>query len=268
MYKSQQVVVHRENQELHIPKTDLDIYLNDGWVKGFSTAHKQCLLGKHKGKEPWNKGTKGIMKANSTTWKKGSIPWNKGKGNKNNWKKKPTISSLLGRDNMLKLRREHISEAKRGHGVTLETREKIRNTKKGKKLPSDRLLIKTTKQYLTRKRNNTFNTSNPESTFYDFLLKQYSSKTIYRQYKDERYPYYCDFYIKEDDLFIECNYHWTHGGKPYDPNDKECQEKLKLWQEKAKTSQFYVNAINVWTVRDVEKQHCAKEAKLNYKVIY
>ena len=28
-------------------------------------------------------------------------------------------------------------------------------------------------------------------------------------------------YIKEDDLFIELNNHWTHGGHPFDPNNKE-----------------------------------------------
>ena len=32
--------------------------------------------------------------------------------------------------------------------------------------------------------------------------------------KYDRYPFACDFYISSLDLFIECNYHWTHGGKP------------------------------------------------------
>ena len=87
-------------------------------------------------------------------------------------------------------------------------------------------------------------------------------------YKEDRYPFYCDFYIVEDDLFIELNTHWTHGGKPYDPDDKECQEQLATWEEKAKTSQFYANAIKTWTERDVEKRRVAKENNLNYKVIY
>lgn len=139
----------------------------------------------------------------------------------------------------------------------------------GYKMPKDKLLIKTTKQYLTRKKNNTFNSSSSEELLYEQLLKENEHKTIYRNYKDEkRYPFYCDFYIKEEDLFIELNAHWTHGGKPYDPDDKECQEQLARWQEKAKTSKFYENAINTWTVRDVNKRKCAEKNNLNYKVIY
>ncbi len=33
------------------------------------------------GKEPWNKGTKGIMKPNIGSFKKGMVPWSKGKQN-------------------------------------------------------------------------------------------------------------------------------------------------------------------------------------------
>lgn len=32
-----------------------------------------------KGHIPWNRGTKGVMKANSGCFKKGYTPWNKGK---------------------------------------------------------------------------------------------------------------------------------------------------------------------------------------------
>lgn len=156
-----------------------------------------------------------------------------------------------------------------GHEVSEETREKLRKAFTGKKYDKKTLEIKLSKEYLTKKKNNTFNTSKPESDFYNKLLLENSTKTIFRNYKDkDRYPFYCDFYIVEDDLFIELNFHWTHGGKPFDPNDKECQEKLAIWQEKSKTSQFYKNAIQTWTVRDVEKQKIAKENNLNYKAIY
>lgn len=100
------------------------------------------------------------------------------------------------------------------------------------------------------------------------LLRENVNKTIYRQYKCDRYPFYCDFYIVEDDLFIELNAHWSHGGKPFDANDPECIDKLELWKEKAKTSKFYEVAIETWTIRDVQKQMIAKQNNLNYKVIY
>ena len=152
-----------------------------------------------------------------------------------------------------------------------EHKRKISESTKGisKKLSEEKLQIKLTKDYITRKKNHTFNTSNIEENFYTELLNENKTKTIYRQYKDpERYPFYCDYYIVEDDLFIELNAHWTHGTKPFDPNDEFCQKQLSEWKEKAKTSQFYANAIQTWTIRDVEKQKCAKEHNLNYKVIY
>ena len=96
----------------------------------------------------------------------------------------------------------------------------------------------------------------------------YGEEQVLRNHKEERYPFYCDFYIKCEDLFIELNAHWTHGGQPYDPNDDFCKTQLAKWQEKAKTSQFFANAIDTWTVRDVRKANVAKENNLNYKVIY
>lgn len=132
----------------------------------------------------------------------------------------------------------------------------------------EKLQIKLSKEYLTKKLNSSFNSSKPEEDFYLELKELNKHKTIYRRYKEERYPFYCDFYIKEDDLFIELNLHWTHGGRPYDPNDAKCQRQLQLWQEKAKTSKFYQQAIETWTIRDVKKLETAKKNNLNYKTIY
>lgn len=124
------------------------------------------------------------------------------------------------------------------------------------------------KAYQTMLRNNTYGKSLPENTIYELLVDRFGFEDVIRQYTDDRYPFRCDFYIKSQDKFIECNFHWTHGGKPYDQNDLECQEKLKLWEEKAKTSKFYANAIQTWTIRDVNKLKLAKENNLNYKVFY
>ena len=63
------------------------------------------------------------------------------------------------------------------------------------------------------------------------------------------------------DLYIECNYHWTHGGKPYEGTNED-NIIVKKW--KAKNTKYYNNAINCWTVRDVNKRKVANQNNLNY----
>ena len=89
------------------------------------------------------------------------------------------------------------------------------------------------KQYLTKSKNHTFNISKGEDWFYSYLLLLYDENDIVRQYKDDRYPFNSDFYIKSEDLFIELNRCWTHGEKPFDPNDNSCIEIPSKWKEKA-----------------------------------
>ena len=124
-------------------------------------------------------------------------------------------------------------------------------------------------EYITKSKNKSFNTSKPEKIYLLKLKQQYKGKTILTNYKDEkRYPFRCDFYIVEDDLFIELNNHWTHGEHPFDKNNPKDLQKLAEWQEKAKTSKFYQKAIEVWTIRDPLKIKIAKENNLNYKLVY
>ena len=89
-----------------------------------------------------------------------------------------------------------------------------------------------------------------------------------QQYKSKEYPYSCDFYIKSLDLFIELNLHWTHGDHPYNESDSRDVELKESLAEKAKTSEYYRNALYVWTDLDVRKQRIAKENNLNYKAVY
>lgn len=120
----------------------------------------------------------------------------------------------------------------------------------------------------TKKINHSFNTSSPEEAYYIKLVETYGIENVIRQYSDERYPFMCDFYIKSLDLFIELNLHWTHGYHKFDTNNQEDLAKLIKWQEKAKTSDFYKNAIKVWTIKDIKKYEYAKKNNLNYKVYY
>ena len=116
----------------------------------------------------------------------------------------------------------------------------------------------------TLKKNNTFNKSKSEEISYILLKEKYPD--IIRQYKSDLYPFACDFYIPSLDLYIECNYHWTHGYHFFDKNNIKDINKLELW--KSKNTAFYNKAIYVWTIKDIEKQKIAKENNLNYLVFW
>ena len=113
----------------------------------------------------------------------------------------------------------------------------------------------------TKRNNGTFNSSKPENLSYK-LLKEKFDDVIY-QYKSKEYPFICDFYIPSLKLYIECNYHWTHGFRPFNEKDNECIRLLNQWKEG--NTKYYNNAINTWTVRDVQKRKVAMENSLNYK---
>lgn len=198
---------------------------------------------------------------------------------------------LNATEQQLRQRSGKISKANKGKFVSEETRRKMSESQLGVPKPTsknvkslfkkghtpwnkDKVGVQERSRETVERCNNTkrlrgtFNTSKPEERMYIDLCEQYGKDNVIRQYHDERYPFNCDFYIKSEDLFIELNAHWTHGGRPYDENDTACQEQLAKWQEKAKTSRFYKTAIDVWTHRDVNKSKVAKENNLNIRVIY
>ena len=111
----------------------------------------------------------------------------------------------------------------------------------------------------TKKERGNLNTSEQEKKSEKILKEKYSDLVC--QYKSLVYPYHCDFYIPSLDLYIECNYHWTHGYKPYEGN-KEDLKLLNQWEES--NTKFYNNAINTWTIRDVNKRNIAKQNNLNW----
>ena len=178
------------------------------------------LIGKNKGKEPWNKGLT-----------------------------KETDDRIL-------VGSRHTSETNKMKALEL----KIINPNyylDWRKKVSDKMRI-----------NNSWVKSKDEESYYINLCEKFGKENVLRQYTCEKYPFACDFYITSQELFIELNKNWTHGGRPFDPNDSSCQEQLKQWQEKSKTSDYYKNAIYTWTDLDVRKQQIAKENNLNYKAIY
>lgn len=121
------------------------------------------------------------------------------------------------------------------------------------------------KVYLTKKKNHTFNGSKVEDKLY-LELKSKFIDSIHHYSTDPRYPFECDFYIPSKDLFIELNFHWTHGLEPFDKTNKKHLEILNKW--KSKNTKYFNNAIDVWTKRDPLKLEIIKKNNLNYKIFY
>lgn len=109
-------------------------------------------------------------------------------------------------------------------------------------------------------KNKTFNTSNIEEKFANYLTT--NNIHFKRQYKSSVYPFNCDFYFPDYDLYLEIQGSWVHGGHPFDSNNVDDISVLEYWKNK-KTA-FYNTAINTWTVRDVLKREIAKNNNLNY----
>ena len=126
------------------------------------------------------------------------------------------------------------------------------------------------KRYETMKKNKSFNKSSQENEIY-FLLKE-KFQNIIRQYKEERYPFSCDFYIPNLDLFIEYQGSHYHHSKPFNEKDEEDIKELNILKEKANNSKRklegkrsqYDNIIYVWTDLDIRKREIAKQNNLNW----
>ena len=116
------------------------------------------------------------------------------------------------------------------------------------------------KNLQAKRKNGTFNTS--------CIEERIKSLGIFEpQYnKDARYPYLCDFYDKDRDLFIEVNASWTHGNHWYEP--EQDVDVCKKWKAKTRDSKYYVNALEVFTKRDVEKRETARVSNLNYVTLW
>lgn len=121
------------------------------------------------------------------------------------------------------------------------------------------------KMYITKKKNHTFGTSKIEKLFQGWLDKE---NIIYEyQYKNkEKYPFNCDFYFPEKDLYLEIQGNWTHGGHPFDENNKHDLFQLDGW--KNKNTDYYNTAINIWTIRDPLKRETAKKNNLNWIEVF
>ena len=132
------------------------------------------------------------------------------------------------------------------------------------------------REYETKKRNGTLINyrSKPEKHCFTKVKEKFHlSEHTYRDNK--RYPFKCDIYIPEKDLFIECHFGWKHGGEPFDFHNVKHVELLNKWKLKSKdislsekVRKSYQNAIYQWIDLDVRKLKTFINNKLNYKIFY
>ena len=116
----------------------------------------------------------------------------------------------------------------------------------------------------TKKKHKSFNTSNIEQLLKEYFVNE-NIQYMY-QYKSEKYPFNCDFYLPKYELFIEIQGMWTHGKHPFDENNMDDINLKNKWLQK--NNDFYNDAINVWTKTDVYKRNIAIQNKLNYLEIF
>lgn len=120
----------------------------------------------------------------------------------------------------------------------------------------------------TMKQYNGISTSEEENIIYKKLCTKY--KYVERQYYSKEYPFLCDFYVQDVNLYIEYQGYWSHGKDnveilgPFDSNNIKHQELLKKWKEKAITSKQYQSSIKTWTKSDPLKRKTAIENNLNW----
>ena len=116
----------------------------------------------------------------------------------------------------------------------------------------------------TKKENNTFSSSSIEQKIKTYFLSH--KINFIKDYTSTLYPFNCDFYLPDYDLYIEIQGTWTHGGHPYDENNNSDIKRLNIWR--LKESKYYDNAIETWTIRDVKKRNIAKKNNLKYIEIF
>ena len=108
-------------------------------------------------------------------------------------------------------------------------------------------------------------TSSQEIKIWD-KIKEYFPDVLHSWKDEDKYPFNCDFYIPSLDIWIELNFHWTHGKHPFNENNKNDIDRLNYM--KTKNDRYYNKAINVWTISDPLKHKIAMENGLNYFRFY
>ena len=202
-------------------------------------------------------------------------------------KTKKTVKDKYGVDCILILpenqkKAKDSIQKKYGTNTCWKDEEVIRKSEEGRKkwreseeYPQIRKEM-TEKAWNTRKAHGNCNSSKAEAEIFNLL--KYKYKEVKQNYKSELYPFHCDFYIPEKDLYIEFQGDFSHGKQgntvlgPYDPANEKHLEILDKWKDGSRKVEVkssseghrnrYSNAIEVWTIKDPLKRQTAKNNNL------
>jgi len=99
-----------------------------------------------------------------------------------------------------------------------------------------------------------------ETKMIEYLRQTYPDYSIFTQYKEDRYPFDCDCYVKDLDLFIEFQGSYYHNKRPFEGTEEDLIEYEKLSNSGIQKSRI----ANVWRYKDTEKRKVAKDNNLNF----
>lgn len=141
--------------------------------------------------------------------------------------------------------------------ASVKAREMTKLTRYGNKNYNNREKATKTK---IKNHTNGASISKFEAKMIEYLRQTYPDYTIFTQYKEDRYPFDCDCYIKDLDLFIEFQGSYYHNKRPFKGTKEDLIEYEKLCNSGIQKSRI----ANVWRYKDTKKREIAKNNNLNF----
>lgn len=129
------------------------------------------------------------------------------------------------------------------------------------------------KVWETTKQNSTPRTSNEENQIYQWLLEL--GYNVNRFYKSADYPFNCDFYLSDYDLYIEYQGSFYHNKRAFlntTDDKKELEEyNIKIndiLQKDPNKNPKLKGIVDTWTVRDVYKRQYCLNNNIKFLELY
>jgi hypothetical protein len=132
------------------------------------------------------------------------------------------------------------------------------------------------KEYKSKKKfdkDSGYNVSKDEEYYLNLLKKKWPD--VKPSYTDDRFVnpethrhFQIDFYIPSKDWAINLDKIITHGRRPYNPDDPNCQDDVKWLKSMAKPGNYYERMLKQWTITDPIKRKVAKENGLRLIEIF